>query len=380
MASLSLAPYAVTQQHSIGRDTSETSCNTRSEFQRDRDRIIHCTAFRRLEYKTQVFINHEGDLYRTRLTHSLEVAQIARSIARALLLNEDLTEAIALAHDVGHTPFGHAGQDALNHCMREYGGFEHNFQSLRVVEHLEEKYPEFDGLNLMFDTREGILKHCSLKNARHMGALGQRFIDRTQPSLEAQLTNIADEIAYNNHDVDDGLRSGLISIQQLRECSLFASHFESVENQYPGLSDKRKAQTVIRNMIDRCVTDLIETTQNNITQQEIKSIEDVRNNNQPLAGFSPEIKTQIVELKSFLHSNLYQHEQVAAMSLNAKTTISTLFDGFFEDSALLPQEHQKKALHKQQNQGVDGYARVISDYIAGMTDRYAQAEYQRLKT
>ena len=380
MASLSLAPYAVTQQHSKGRDTSETSCNTRSEFQRDRDRIIHCTAFRRLEYKTQVFINHEGDLYRTRLTHSLEVAQIARSIARALLLNEDLTEAIALAHDVGHTPFGHAGQDALNHCMREYGGFEHNFQSLRVVEHLEEKYPEFDGLNLMFDTREGILKHCSLKNARHMGALGQRFIDRTQPSLEAQLTNIADEIAYNNHDVDDGLRSGLISIQQLRECSLFASHFESVENQYPGLSDKRKAQTVIRNMIDRCVTDLIETTQNNITQQEIKSIEDVRNNNQPLAGFSPEIKTQIVELKSFLHSNLYQHEQVAAMSLNAKTTISTLFDGFFEDSALLPQEHQKKALHKQQNQGVDGYARVISDYIAGMTDRYAQAEYQRLKT
>jgi dGTPase len=380
MASLSLAPYAVTQQHSKGRDTSETSCNTRSEFQRDRDRIIHCTAFRRLEYKTQVFINHEGDLYRTRLTHSLEVAQIARSIARALLLNEDLTEAIALAHDVGHTPFGHAGQDALNHCMREYGGFEHNFQSLRVVDRLEEKYPEFDGLNLMFDTREGILKHCSLKNARHMGALGQRFIDRTQPSLEAQLTNIADEIAYNNHDVDDGLRSGLISIQQLRECSLFASHFESVENQYPGLSDKRKAQTVIRNMIDRCVTDLIETTQNNITQQEIKSIEDVRNNNQPLAGFSPEIKTQIVELKSFLHSNLYQHEQVAAMSLNAKTTISTLFDGFFEDSALLPQEHQQKALHKQQSQGVDGYARVISDYIAGMTDRYAQAEYQRLKT
>ena len=380
MASLSLAPYAVTQQHSKGRDTSETSCNTRSEFQRDRDRIIHCTAFRRLEYKTQVFINHEGDLYRTRLTHSLEVAQIARSIARALLLNEDLTEAIALAHDVGHTPFGHAGQDALNHCMREYGGFEHNFQSLRVVDRLEEKYPEFDGLNLMFDTREGILKHCSLKNARHMGALGLRFINRTQPSLEAQLTNIADEIAYNNHDVDDGLRSGLISIQQLRECSLFASHFESVENQYPGLSDKRKAQTVIRNIIDRCVTDLIETTQNNISQQNIKTIEDVRNNNQPLAGFSPEIKTQIVELKSFLHSNLYQHEQVAAMSLNAKTTISTLFDGFFEDSALLPQEHQQKALHKQQSQGVDGYARVISDYIAGMTDRYAQAEYQRLKT
>jgi dGTPase len=232
----------------------------------------------------------------------------------------------------------------------------------------------------MFDTREGILKHCSLKNARHMGALGRRFINRTQPSLEAQLTNIADEIAYNNHDVDDGLRSGLISIQQLRECSLFASHFEFVENQYPGLSDKRKAQTVIRNIIDRCVTDLIETTQNNISQQNIKTIEDVRNNNQPLAGFSPEIKTQIVELKSFLHSNLYQHEQVAAMSLNAKTTISTLFDGFFEDSALLPQEHQQKALHKQQSQGVDGYARVISDYIAGMTDRYAQAEYQRLKT
>ena len=375
-----LAAYAVTQQQSLGRDTPETSCNTRSEFQRDRDRVIHCTAFRRLEYKTQVFINHEGDLYRTRLTHSLEVAQIARSIARALNLNEDLTEAIALAHDVGHTPFGHAGQDALNQCMREYGGFEHNFQSLRVVDHLEEKYPQFDGLNLMFDTREGILKHCSLKNARYMGALGQRFIDRTQPSLEAQLTNIADEIAYNNHDVDDGLRSGLISIQQLRNCSLFASHFESIESQYPGLSDKRKAQTVIRNMIDCCVNDLIETTQNNITQRGITNIDDVRNSKKPLVGFSEETKTQIIELKSFLHSNLYQHEQVAAMSLNAKTIINTLFEKFFDDSTLLPPEHQQKAIRKRESQGIDGYARVISDYIAGMTDRYAQAQYERLKT
>ena len=259
-----LANYAVQQQKSLGRKFSEPSCLTRSEFQRDKDRIIHSTAFRRLEYKTQVFINHEGDLYRTRLTHSLEVAQIARSISRALHLNEDLTEAIALAHDLGHTAFGHAGQDALHKCMQDHGGFEHNLQSLRVVDFLEEKYPEYDGLNLMFETREGILKHCSVKNARLMGKIGQRFIDRTQPSLEAQLTNIADEIAYNNHDVDDGLRSGLISIEQLLSVEIFSRHFDEVNSRFSDLSDKRKAQEVIRRIINQLVTDLIEKTLANI--------------------------------------------------------------------------------------------------------------------
>ena len=373
-----LASFAVSELDSIGRDTDETSCSTRSEFQRDRDRIIHCTAFRRLEYKTQVFINHEGDLYRTRLTHSLEVAQIARSIARALELNEDLTEAIALAHDVGHTPFGHAGQDALNLCMKDYGGFEHNFQSLRVVDQLEEKYPEFDGLNLMFETREGILKHCSLKNARDMGLLGQRFINRTQPSLEAQLTNIADQIAYNNHDVDDGLRSGLITLEQLKHIDIFADHYQRVAKKYPSLSNKRKAQTVVRNIIDQCVTDLIDNTKKNIIADNIKSIEDVRNNSRSLTGFSDDIKEKMTELKSFLNANLYQHAQVNIMSQNAKTTINTLFENYFENPSLLPEEHQQKANIKRERLGDNGFARVISDYIAGMTDRYAQAELKRL--
>lgn len=373
-----LAAYAVTEQQSLGRDIDEVACRSRSEFQRDRDRVIHCTAFRRLEYKTQVFINHEGDLYRTRLTHSLEVAQIARSVARALKLNEDLTEAIALAHDLGHTPFGHAGQDALNLCMQKYGGFEHNFQSLRVVDHLEEKYPEFNGLNLMFDTREGILKHCSLKNARGMGVLGARFINRTQPSLEAQLTNIADEIAYNNHDVDDGLRSGLITLSQLSQVELFATHYRIVEKKYPALSDKRKAQAAIRNIIDQCVTDLIDNTQANISHDGIHSLSEVRSNPRALVSFSADIKEKMAELKSFLHSNLYQHEQVNVMSENARKTIKLLFERYFEQPSLLPAEHQHKAHIKRDKLGDAGFARVTADYIAGMTDRYAEAEYKRL--
>ena len=374
-----LANYAVQQQKSLGRKFSEPSCLTRSEFQRDKDRIIHSTAFRRLEYKTQVFINHEGDLYRTRLTHSLEVAQIARSISRALHLNEDLTEAIALAHDLGHTAFGHAGQDALHKCMQDHGGFEHNLQSLRVVDFLEEKYPEYDGLNLMFETREGILKHCSVKNARLMGKIGQRFIDRTQPSLEAQLTNIADEIAYNNHDVDDGLRSGLISIEQLLSVEIFSRHFDEVNSRFSDLSDKRKAQEVIRRIINQLVTDLIEKTLANIQLHNVQSIEDVRANKAPLVAFSPEIKSQMMELKSFLHASLYQHEQVNKMSNNAKTVISHLFNSFFSNPQLLPTEHQEKAKISKNIGGDSEFARVIADYIAGMTDRYAQIEYQRIQ-
>lgn len=375
---LQLAKYAAHQQSSLGRKFSEPACQTRTEFQRDRDRIIHSTAFRRLEYKTQVFINHEGDLYRTRLTHSIEVAQIARSISRALHLNEDLTEAIALAHDLGHTAFGHAGQDALHQCMKDYGGFEHNLQSLRVVDHLEEKYPDFDGLNLMFETREGILKHCSLKNARTLGNIGQRFIERTQPSLEAQLTNIADEIAYNNHDVDDGLRSGLITIRQLQEVDLFNTHYLEVHKRFSELSDKRKAQETIRRIINQLVSDLIYKTLDNINQFKIKTIDDVRTSNKPLVAFSDDLKKQMAELKSFLHANLYQHEQVNKMSEHANEVISNLFSNFFNNPALLPEEHRQKALIKKNIGGDDAFARVISDYIAGMTDRYAEIEYHRI--
>ena len=373
-----LADYAVTQDQSQGRKFSEPSCQTRTEYQRDRDRIIHSTAFRRLEYKTQVFINHEGDLYRTRLTHSIEVAQIARSISRALHLNEDLTEAIALAHDLGHTAFGHAGQDALHTCMKDYGGFEHNLQSLRVVDFLEEKYPDFDGLNLMFETREGILKHCSIKNARNMGAIGQRFIDRTQPSLEAQLTNIADEIAYNNHDVDDGLRSGLITIQQLQQVGLFDRHYFEVNTRFSDLSEKRKAQETIRRIINHLVSGLIDNTLNNIEHNKIETIQDVRSSNVSIVSFSSDLKKQMAELKSFLHANLYQHEQVNKMSANAKKVISNLFTNFYSNPELLPDEHRSKALARKKIGGNDEFARVIADYIAGMTDRYAQIEYGRI--
>ncbi len=247
-------------KESRGRRYSEPAPTFRGEFQRDRDRIIHSTAFRRLVYKTQVFVNHEGDLYRTRLTHSIEVAQIARTIARALQLNETLAEAICLAHDLGHTPFGHAGQDALNDCMKPFGGFEHNLQSLRVVDELEERYAAFPGLNLTFETREGILKHCSLNHARELGDVGERFIRREQPSLEAQIANLADEIAYNNHDLDDGLRAELLTIEQLREVPLFRRQYEVVLSTYPEVSDRRLIHEVVRRMINFVVTDLIETS------------------------------------------------------------------------------------------------------------------------
>jgi dGTPase len=372
------APYAVTSASATGRRFTEKPCNSRTEFQRDRDRIIHCAAFRRLEYKTQVFINHEGDLYRTRLTHSLEVAQIARSVARTLRLNEDLTEAIALAHDLGHTAFGHAGQDALHQCMQDYGGFEHNFQSLRVVDKLEEKYPEFNGLNLMFDTREGILKHCSLKNAAMMGKLGERFIQRKQPSLEAQLTNIADEIAYNNHDIDDGLRSGLITLEQLNEIELFSQHYKPVKERFDQLNNKRIAYEVIRRMINSLVENLTKQTLKNIRENNISSLQDIRNLNCTLAKFSPSMQQKTIELKQFLLSNLYQHERVQQMSKNAKKIITELFDHYLKNIDALPREHKERALVKQQASGTAGLARVVADYIAGMTDRYAELAHQRI--
>src|SRR5512146_1779661 len=272
----SVASYAASSRNSRGRRYREAAPRGRSDYQRDRDRIIHSTAFRRLEYKTQVFVNHEGDLFRTRLTHSLEVAQIGRSVARNLRLDEDLTEAIALAHDLGHTPFGHSGQDALNACMKRYGGFEHNLQSLRVVDFLEQRYGAFDGLNLTFETREGILKHCSPRNARLLGDVGERFIRKQRPSLEAQVANLADEIAYNNHDVDDGLRSGLLTIGQLSGVAIFSRHMKAALREFPGLSGRRLVHETVRRMIGSVVTDLIRNSAGNIRGHAPSTIDDVR--------------------------------------------------------------------------------------------------------
>lgn len=369
MTNTELAPYAVDAHNSRGRVIHEDAPEGRSEFQRDRDRIIHSTAFRRLEYKTQVFVNHEGDLFRTRLTHSIEVAQIARSIARRLRLNEDLVEAISLAHDVGHTPFGHAGQDALNSCMQGHGGFEHNLQSLRVVDSLEERYAAFDGLNLCYETREGILKHCALNKAAKLGEVGARFINKQQPSLEAQITNLADEIAYNNHDVDDGLRSGLITMEQLSGVRLFASHMEVVNAAYPKLEGRRVIHETVRSMINTLVSDLIKQTERNILKSSITSLKDVRDSS-VLAAFSDSLLEQQRELKTFLHTNLYRHYRVMRMSTKAGRIISELFQAFMSDRRLLPPQFQRQAEIDQ--------ARAVADYVAGMTDRYAIKEYRRL--
>ena len=372
-----LAPYAATSTCSRGRQYPEPAPAYRSEYQRDRDRIIHSAAFRRLEYKTQVFVNHEGDLFRTRLTHSIEVAQIARSIARALRLNEDLTESIALAHDLGHTPFGHAGQDALNACMKDYGGFEHNLQSLRVVDELEERYAGFPGLNLTFESREGILKHCSRKNAETLGELGRRFVEMSQPSLEAQLTNLADEIAYNSHDVDDGLRSGLITVDELSEVALFREQYDEVRASYPALSPRRTIHEVVRRIINRQVVDLIESSTRSLDEASPADIDAVREYDKVLIAFSDGMREQNLELKRFLRINLYRHYRVHRMTAKAARTITALFNAFIDDPRLLPPEAQQWTALREQRHGKDGRARAVADYIAGMTDRYAIAEYER---
>jgi dGTPase len=369
--------YAAGDETSRGRQYPEPRPAYRSEFQRDRDRIVHSAAFRRLEYKTQVFVNHEGDLFRTRLTHSIEVAQIARSIARTLGLNEDLSEAIALAHDLGHTPFGHAGQEALNECMKDYGGFEHNLQSLRVVDVLEERYAEFPGLNLTFETREGILKHCSIAKARELGELGRRFIERGQPSLEAQLVNLADEIAYNNHDVDDGLRSELLTIEDLREVKLFARYYEEVTRIYPGLAPRRAVYETVRRMINRLVTDLIETTRTRLMQAGVATVDDVRRSPAPLVGFSDDVRAEHLELKRFLRHNLYAHERVRRVTDEAMGIVKDLFWAFMQDNGLLPPQYREK-LQGDTDQLPAHRARVVADYVAGMTDRYAYREHGRL--
>ena len=371
-----LAPYAARSDEALatpgrGRRFPEPTHASRSEFQRDRDRIIHSSAFRRLEYKTQVFLNHEGDMFRTRLTHSLEVAQVGRSMARNLRLNEDLVEALALAHDLGHTPFGHVGQDVLNECMKDFGGFEHNLQSLRVVDTLEQHYGGFDGLNLMFDTREGVLKHCSLANARELGPVAQRFIERTSPSLEAQLTDLADEIAYNSHDIDDGLRSGLISIAQLQEVEFFARCWHGVQQAFPGLSGRRAIYETLRRLITRMADDLIATSSTLLAEAAPRNLAEVRAS-APLIRFSDEVRKEATDLKRFLRHNLYRHYQVNRMRVKASRIVRELFEAFMSDPVLLPPDYLEATgdAHKQ--------ARRIADYIAGMTDRYAIREHRRI--
>jgi dGTPase len=373
-----LAPYAAHDQQSRGRRFAEAKPAYRSEYQRDRDRIVHSTAFRRLVYKTQVFVNHEGDLYRTRLTHSLEVAQIARTIARALDLNEVLSEAICLAHDLGHTPFGHAGQDALNDCMLDFGGFEHNLQSLRVVDELEEHYADFDGLNLTFECREGILKHCSHNNALKLGELGERFINRRQPGLEAQLANFADEIAYNNHDVEDGIRAGLIGVDELLEVPLFREYHSEVRAAHPALAGRRQVYEILRRMINRLVTDLIDSSATRLASSGVQSIDAVRAHAGALIGFSDQARDMNRVLKSFLRERLYQHYKVRRMTAKARRVIRELFDAFFGDPGLMPDEHKAAGIRLESAQGRAGRARAVADYIAGMTDRYAILEHRRL--
>jgi dGTPase len=384
---MNLAVFACDPAQSRGRRFAQEPAPTRTEYQRDRDRIVHCTAFRRLVYKTQVFLNHEGDLFRTRLTHSLEVAQLGRSIARSLGLNEDLVEAIALAHDLGHTPFGHAGQDALNECMAEFGGFEHNLQSLRVVDQLEERYPQFDGLNLTFETREGILKHCSRRNAEQLalsepGGVGQRFLVRTQPSLEAQLCNLADEIAYNAHDIDDGVRSGLITLEQLQEVALFDDYRRETLAEYPQLQDKTQGRRLlyetIRRMLSAQVYDVIAATTLALQSASPQSVDAVRQM-APLLQFGADMRVKSQALKKFLFNHLYRHPQVVDTTGQAAQMVKALFSAYLAR----PQEMQERFLARSEAARdaanvASGTARVVADYIAGMTDRFAGREHERL--
>jgi dGTPase len=381
-----LAAYASQPALSRGRRYPQTPAPTRTEYQRDRDRIVHSTAFRRLVYKTQVFLNHEGDLFRTRLTHSLEVAQLGRSVARTLNLNEDLVEAIALAHDLGHTPFGHAGQDALNECMAAFGGFEHNLQSLRVVDHLEERYPEFDGLNLTFETREGILKHCSRANAQALEAaepagVAARFLVRQQPSLEAQLCNLADEIAYNAHDIDDGVRSGLLTLEQLQSVPLFDDFRRQTLADFPGLHEASQGRRLlyesIRRMLSAQVYDVISATQAAIDLAHPAHADAVRAS-VPLVQFGAEMQGRSKALKAFLLRHLYRHPQVLQTTGHAKQVVRALFDAYFSAPHEMPERYQRRAAGLGDTDPAMAVARAVADYIAGMTDRFAVREHTRL--
>ncbi len=382
-----LAVYASDPDRTRGRRYPEAAAPTRTEYQRDRDRIVHSTAFRRLVYKTQVFLNHEGDLFRTRMTHSLEVAQLGRSIARSLGLNEDLVEAIALAHDLGHTPFGHVGQDALNECMAGAGGFEHNLQSLRVVDQLEERYPAFDGLNLTFETREGILKHCARAHAEQLeavepGGVGLRFLERTQPSLEAQLCNLADEIAYNAHDIDDGVRSGLITLEQLQSVGLFEEHRNQAVREHPQLLEadagRRLLYESIRRMLSAQVYDVIEATQKGLAAARPESADAVRHLPM-LMSFSAGMRERSIVLKKFLFQNLYRHPQVMQTMGLARQVIQELFACYRQAPDEMQSGHAARARAAQDRvDAPQALPRVVADYIAGMTDRFAGREHERL--
>lgn len=382
-----LAAYACDPAASRGRRFAQAPALGRTEYQRDRDRIVHCSAFRRLVYKTQVFLNHEGDLFRTRLTHSLEVAQLGRSMARSMGLNEDLVEAIALAHDLGHTPFGHAGQDALNECMAPFGGFEHNLQSLRVVDHLEERYPQFDGLNLTFETREGILKHCSRLHAEELeagepGGVGQRFLRGDQPSLEAQLCNLADEIAYNAHDIDDGVRSGLITLEQLQQVALFDDFRRQALAEFPHLSEpeagRRLLYDSIRRMLSAQVDDVIGATRSALHEAAPQSADEVRQL-PPLVQFGKDMKFKSQGLKHFLLHQLYRHPRVLHTIGQARQMLHSLFDAYLaHPDAMQPRFVARVESMHGASTGLTDVARVVADYIAGMTDRFATREHERL--
>lgn len=365
-----LAPYATRSETSRGRQHSEQFKDDRPAFERDRDRIIHCAAFRRLEYKTQVFVNHEGDYYRTRLTHSLEVAQISRGISRRLNLNEDLVEALALAHDLGHTPFGHTGEDVLDRLMRGAGGFEHNRQSLRIVEVLEERYPAFNGLNLSWETREGIIKHSSDYDKPDASVLPV-FQPDLRPSLEAQIIDLADEIAYNNHDIDDGLKAGYLLLEELMQVELWCDTYERVREKYPDLSGDRLVYQTISHLIGFLILDLVETTRTNLAEAQIASLDDVRKHPSSLVSFSPETALKNRQLKRFLYQRLYRHYKVERMRIKAERFLTSLFESYLANPTLLPLSYQQRFEEH-------GKERVICDYLAGMTDRYAQDEYKRL--
>lgn len=384
LALQTLSPWACQPEQSRGRRYPEDAAPTRTEHQRDRDRIVHSSAFRRLVYKTQVFVNHEGDLFRTRLTHSLEVAQLGRSIARPLGLNEDLVEAICLAHDLGHTPFGHAGQDELNACMQAWGGFEHNLQSLRVVDALEERYPQYDGLNLTFETREGILKHCSRANALRLeaqepGGVAARFLSGRQTSLEGQLANLADAIAYNAHDVDDGVRSGLITLEQLQAVPLFAHFHAQTLAAYPQLAQaseqRRLLYETIRRMLSAQVYDVIDTTRAQIAQSGVAHVDDVRAQGQRLVAFSAGMQAQSQALKHFLFHQLYRHDQVMQTMDAARQVVRELFAAYLQQPAMMKPRFAQRALQADQ-EAVK--ARAVADFVAGMTDRYASREHERI--
>ena len=369
---MALAPYASDPARSRGRRHAEPAATRRSDFQRDRDRIVHCTAFRRLVYKTQVFVNHEGDLFRTRLTHSLEVAQLGRSMARALALDEDLTEAIALAHDLGHTPFGHAGQDALHECMQSHGGFEHNLQSLRVVDRLEQRYPTFDGLNLCFETREGILKHCARRAAAELerdepGGVAHRFLDGSQPSLEAQLVDLADRIAYNAHDIDDGVRSGLLTLEQLEPLAPIGRHRDAASRAYPGLSGRRLLSELLRRMLSQQIDDVIDSTAAAL-RDAAPADADAARRAARLVRFSAERQAETTAVQQMLMRALYRHPQVTRTTDVARAVVRELFEAYVADAGEMSDDYSRR----------DDLHRAAADYVAGMTDRFAAREHLRL--